>query len=93
MAKNKFKTHHRNLESPAASGFAITPNDSTDLPYVTRAIYVGGAGNLVVDMINPNDDGTTTVTLVGVVAGSMYPISATRIRSTNTTCTNLVGFY
>ena len=36
------------LTSPADNAAAVTPSDSTDLAFTSRALYVGGAGNIVV---------------------------------------------
>ena len=72
--------------SPALEAFAITPHDSTDFEQVTRGIYVGGAGNIVAVM----SDGTA-VTFTGALVGTILPIRARRVNSTNTTATNLVG--
>ncbi len=65
--------------------FAITPNDSTDIK-TTRAIYVGGSGNLKVDMAYG-----TTVTFNNLTAGTILPVQVTRVYSTGTTATLLVG--
>jgi hypothetical protein len=76
-------------DTAPASGFAaITPHDSTDLVYVTRAIFVGGAGNLVAV-----DEGNNAVTFTGVTAGSVLPIRVRRVNSTNTTATSLVALW
>lgn len=83
---DKFKSHYSHLESPAEGAFSITPNDSTDLTTSTRSIYIGGDGDLNVDMI----DGTT-VLFTAVKAGSVIPIRVSRVRSTSTTATALVG--
>ncbi len=77
------------FECPAYHAFAISKNDSTDLAYVTRAIYVGGVGDIVVDLAG----GETSVAFSGVPAGTVLPIRATRVRSTGTTATNMVGLY
>lgn len=74
-------------ESPSASAFAITPSDSVDLTKAIRGIYIGGAGNLSVIL----EDDSVEVTLTGVVAGSIYPLRAKRVRSTGTTATSLIG--
>jgi hypothetical protein len=76
------------LPNPAVHAFAITPHDANDLDYVTRGIYVGGAGNLKVTML-----GGETVTFTGVAAGQIYPIRASRVFATLTTATSLVGVY
>lgn len=79
----------RNVTAPAGSAEAITPNDNADLTTTTRGLYIGGAGNLRVVL----DRDTTPVTFVGVVAGSLLPIRATRVYATSTTATNIVALY
>lgn len=73
---------------PGEHAFAITPNNSTDLEHVTRGIWVGGAGNLNVDLW-----GGETVLFSGIAAGTLLPLCVTRVRSTSTTATLLVGIY
>lgn len=70
---------------PATGGEVVTPSDSTVLP-PTRALWVGGAGNINVVM----DDGTTLL-LSGVPAGSLMPLSVTKVMFTSTTATNIVA--
>ena len=67
---------------------AVTPSDSTDLDTLTRAIYVGGAGNVVA----VRHDGTT-VTFTAVPAGTVLPIAVRRINSTSTTATAIVALH
>lgn len=86
--KDNFKSRYRNLESPASNAFAIVPSNTVDLDYATRAIYVGGDGNITLVTIK-----NETVTLVGVKAGSILPISVKRVNASLTTATNLVGLY
>ncbi len=76
-------------QSPARDAGAITPSDTVNLDNPTRAIYVGGAGNVVAIM----DGGDNAVTFVGVLAGTVLPISVKRINSTSTTATSLVALY
>ena len=85
---DKFSNYHSGLESPAERAFAITGNDSTDLTVTPRAIYVGGAGNVKVTTL-----GGDTVTFNGAVAGTIIPVRVTRVFSTGTTATNLIGLY
>ena len=65
---------------------AVTTSDSTDLPWPTDAVWVGGADNVAAVMSN-NVVGTFTA----VAAGELLPIAARRINATNTTATNLVA--
>lgn len=69
---------------PVTKPFAITPNDSNDLPTGTRAIYVGVAGDVSFLLL----DGTT-VTLT--LAAGWHPIAPKRVRLTGTTATGIVG--
>lgn len=68
----------------ATGGAAITPSDSTEVDF--NGIYVGGAGNLSVTLL----DGST-VTLTAVIVGTIYPLRAIKVLSTGTTATNLIG--
>lgn len=68
---------------------AITPNNTTVYEQPTRGIYVGGGGNMTVDMA----DGGTSVLFVALLAGVVYPFQVTRVYSTGTTATNLVALY
>lgn len=70
---------------PAVSGSAVTPSDSTELNPPTRALWIGGAGNLAVLLA----DDTVAITLVGVAAGTLLPISVTKVLSTGTTATDI----
>lgn len=84
--KDDFKKFHVGMESPCEGAEAITAHDTDQLDFATRAIYVGGAGNIRVDMVS--DD---TVTFNGVVAGTILPIRVRKVYSTGTTATNLIG--
>lgn len=76
------------LTSPADNAAAVTPSDSTDLAFTSRAIYVGGAGNIVCTMAGGGD-----VTFTGVPAGMILPIRVTRVKSTSTTATSIINLY
>ena len=77
---------------PATQAAAVSPSDSTELN--ARALYVGGAGNVVVQMMGiPNiSPGTVSVTFAGVPAGTLLPISVRRVMAA-TTATNIVALY
>lgn len=72
---------------PAQAAAAITPNDTTGFA-VTRGIYIGGAGNIKVDML----DGTT-VTFTAIAAGIIHPIAVKKVYATGTTATGIIGVY
>jgi hypothetical protein len=77
------------LESPAWDAWAITPSDSDMVPNApTRALYIGTGGNLTVDM-----GAGRTITLVGVLGGTILPIRVDMVFATGTTATDIVGLY
>lgn len=87
MATNNFSQNDNATQAPASYAFVITPNNTTDLEQVTRAIYVGGDGNIAMRLAN-ND---THVDFIGVKAGTILPVRANRVRATDTTATGLIG--
>ena len=83
-----YGSHKSNIDSPVRHAVAVTPNDSTDLANSSRAIYVGVGGNIKLTTVDGD-----TVTMVGVAAGSFYPIRVARIWSTDTTATNIQAWW
>jgi len=75
------------LLSNADQGYAVAPNDGTDLPTRPRAIYVGGTGDIVATM------GGADLTFKAVPVGAWLWISPTRIKSTGTTATLMLALY
>ena len=65
----------------------ITPSDSTVLSPTTRALWVGGAGDVAVTFI----DGSTG-TFQGVAAGTLLPCKVTKVMAA-TTATKILGLY
>ncbi|MDQ7020208.1 MAG: hypothetical protein Q9M33_13730 [Robiginitomaculum sp.] len=98
-ATDNFGGNSSSLDSPAKIALAISPDDANELPLITRAIYVGGDGDLTVVMAE--GDGVTgkaatlpafpVVVFVGLKAGTVLPIRARQVMATGTTATNLVG--
>lgn len=83
---DRFENTSTGLDSPAFDAFAISPNDNADLPEITRALYIGGDGDIVL-----TTKGGTQITFTGVIASSFLPIRASRILATGTTAANIVG--
>jgi len=65
---------------------AVTPSDATDLPFTTRAIYVGGTGAITLTMEAGGD-----VVFSAVPVGTVLRVKATRIKATGTTATLMVA--
>jgi len=76
-----------NYTEPARGAIAITPSDSTDLSVIVRGLFIGGTGNLTVNMSGGS------VTFYNVQQGTVLPIRVTRVFATGTTATNILGLY
>lgn len=73
---------------PGRKSETVTPSDTVGLSEPSRALWVGGAGKISVEMV----DGGTQV-FEGVVAGSLLPLQVTRVNSTNTDATLIVSVF
>lgn len=71
----------------------LTKSDSTVFTWATRGLYVGGAGDVAVRMLNQLGSAAASVTFVGVAAGTFLPIECDQLLSTGTTATNVVGLW
>ena len=82
-----FRNNTPEMLDSAWSYFAITPNDSADLAYITRGINVAISGNVKVT----GPDGS--IATLYLVAGIIHPMRVQRLWATNTTATGIVGVY
>lgn len=81
------ESHYQSsLTGPAVEGFVVTPGDQTTLTRVTRALYVGGTGDLRVTLA-----GGDTVTFRAVPAGTVLPVRVLTVLATGTTATDILG--
>lgn len=71
----------------ARGAIAVTKSDSTILN-CTRALYVGGAGDVAVKMIEGQ-----SVIFTAVPAGSILPVQVTQVLSTGTDATAILALY
>lgn len=85
---DEFESHAPSLTAPARHAQSITPSDSIPLTIASRALYVGQAGNLRVQMVSGD-----TVTLTGVQAGMVYPLRVTQVLATGTTAGAIIGLH
>jgi hypothetical protein len=74
------------LTLPATRAEAVTKHDTNDFTYVSRGIYVGGAGDVAAVMVSGD-----VVIFSAVPAGTLLPLRCKRINSTNTTATLMVA--
>lgn len=73
--------------APAAACFAVAPSDTLDLSQVTKAIYVGTSGDVVLVPVL----GADPVTFRNVPAGAILDVRVRAIRATGTTAADIVG--
>ena len=85
---DNFASFFTELNSPAQDAFAVSKSDSANLTFATRALYVGGGGNVAITTVKG-----ANVTFANVPAGSLLPVRAIKVLSTGTTATLIVGMY
>jgi hypothetical protein len=71
---------------PAKSLRAVTPHDTNELEYVSKALFIGTGGTL--SLIAQEDTAAVSLT---VVAGQIVPVRAKIVRATGTTATGIVA--
>jgi hypothetical protein len=83
-----FKTFARSLTSPPENAAAIAPNDAADLGHVTRALYVGGGGDVAARLMGGGE-----AVFRNLPSGSLIPIRVARVLAAGTTATDLIGLW
>ena len=84
-----FESNQAGLSSPAEHAAAVTPSDSADLANSARGLWVGGTGNVSVDLVGSG----SAVLFSNVPEGTLLPIRASRVRDTATTATAIVAIW
>lgn len=72
--------------NPLSHGAAVTPSDTEELAHVSRALWVGGSGDI--SMVTKDGD---AITLVGVPSGVLIPWMVRKINATGTTATAIIA--
>lgn len=84
---NDFTDYADSPTAPALLCFEITPDDNASLAHPTKALYIGGPGDLVVRTpLSPAD-----VTFRNLPAGYILDVRAIAVRATGTSATAIVG--
>ena len=91
----------KTYEGATGDFFVVTPHDTNPLKgpsgtvttsnsqiVPTRAVYVGGVGNLTVITANGQ-----TVLITAPAVGVFHPIAVTHIKSTGTTATTIIAAF
>ena len=82
-----FEDRSSGLESPGFDAASVTPSDSTDLTITSRALYVGGTGDVRITTA-----AGSIVTFVSVPEG-ILPMRVSRVHATGTTATDIVAVW
>lgn len=75
------------LESPVSNAFEVVPSDTEYLQNTSRGLYIGGEGDLTVEMV-----GGEQITFAGVVPGLILPIRVVKVL-TSTSAQYIVCLY
>jgi hypothetical protein len=78
--------HNADATRAAADAVAVTTSDVTVIP-VTRSLYIGTGGTVVVRMARG-----TTATFTNVAAG-IFPVQVDQVLSTGTTASGILALY
>ncbi len=83
---------------PGENAVVVTPSDSTNIlspgtqTVITRGVWIGGSGDLSVEMVGDRMDDQTVV-FTGIASGTLLPIAITRVNATGTTATSIVAIW
>lgn len=80
---------YKDASSPAIKAAAVTPSDVIVLDPYTKALYIGGSGNISVVLA----DDSVAVTFAGLSAGQILPVCVNKVMQTGTTASNIVALY
>ena len=86
MIERPLNTRALSATGPLVRAAVITPNDTTDLAFETRALLIGRGGDLALTTANGD-----VVTLKNLIARVVYPFAAQRVHQTGTSAAEIVG--
>jgi hypothetical protein len=87
-ATDLFSRFQATVISPLTSAASVSPHNTNELSYVTRALYVGGAGDVSVTMQDGGD-----VVFAAVPAGTTLPIRVKVVKATGTDATDIIALW
>lgn len=87
MFNDPFANTLESVVAPASDCFPIAPNDSSDVPKATKALFVGTGGDIVLRSVS----GAADVTFRNLPDGSILDVRVRAVRATGTSASNLVG--
>ena len=78
-------------DGPARSAVDVTPSNTVNLKIPSRALYIGVAGDVSVEMFDNVDEEKTQV-FTAVPVG-ILPVQVTRVNLTGTAATDIKSLY
>lgn len=87
MPTDKFQSSSDSLIAPSSACFAIVPSDASDLPEVTKAIYVGTGGQVTLVPV----DNQTPVSFANVPNGAILDVRVRKVLASGTDASDMVG--
>lgn len=82
-----FQNYADSPTAPALLCFAITPDDAQPIAHLTKALYIGEGGDLV--LRSPLSD--SDVTFRNLPAGYILDVRTIAVRATGTTASSIIG--
>lgn len=82
---DRFANVGADLHGPADRAAAVTPNDTTDLPFVSKRLFIGTGGTVKIDT-----SGGDTVTYTAAT-GTYLNVRAKRVYAIGTSASNIVS--
>jgi hypothetical protein len=87
MPIDDFENMADGLTSPAQDAFPVTPSDSNELNKVTKALYIGEGGDVMLRSVRGEQD----TLFRNVPAGAILDVRVIAVRATGTSATGIVG--
>ena len=87
MSSDPFHDIDDGLYAAARAPYAVVPSDTTELPVLPKALYVGSGGDLVLCGVA----GSADVRFRNVPSGSVIDVRAQFVRATGTTAGDIVA--
>lgn len=89
MIKDDFRDFADSASNPARSCAAVIPDDVNQLDIVSKALYIGTGGDLVIRSVDADAD----VTLRNAASGTILPMRVIAVRSTGTSAADIVALF
>lgn len=87
-ARDEFFGMKDDIAGPMTDGAGVTPSNTEDLSHVTRALWIGGTGDVGVVMASGR-----SLVLKAVPAATLLPLRVTRVLFTETTATEIIALW